>query len=120
MSKTITNLTLPVVTEVVETVLELYPDHPYQQAFASPDLRDKLIAHILSRIPNQYTAIDNDDDDSMPSQLSSSTYGSELKLQIESIVYDGIQHVFTANAEWISHHVPESVTAGTDPSHWFG
>ena len=59
MSATIVNLTVPIVTEEIENVLCRYPHHPYQQAFAIPDLRQKLLVYVLSRVPNQYTVNQN-------------------------------------------------------------
>ena len=48
MSKTIANLTLPVVVQEIEKVLGTYTDHPYQKAFSMPELRQKLIVYVLS------------------------------------------------------------------------
>lgn len=56
MSKSIVNLTIPWVVAEIEQVLETYPHHPYQQAFANPDLRQELIAYVLTRIHNVYVA----------------------------------------------------------------
>ncbi|MBW4639606.1 MAG: hypothetical protein KME05_15515 [Gloeocapsa sp. UFS-A4-WI-NPMV-4B04] len=41
------NLTLPVVVAQIENILEDYPESPYQLAFSLPELRHKLIAHVL-------------------------------------------------------------------------
>lgn len=48
MSKTIANLTLPVVVQEIAKVLGIYTDHPYQKAFSIPELRQKLIVYVLS------------------------------------------------------------------------
>ncbi|MEP0803815.1 hypothetical protein NDI37_06480 [Funiculus sociatus GB2-A5] len=48
MSKTIANLTLPVVVQEIEKVLGTYTAHPYQKAFSIPELRQKLIVYVLS------------------------------------------------------------------------
>ncbi|MBM0741115.1 hypothetical protein JOY44_05695 [Phormidium sp. CLA17] len=56
MSHGLINLTLPVVLQEIGYVLEEYPEHPYQTAFAMPELHQKLVAHILSNVPNRYVA----------------------------------------------------------------
>jgi hypothetical protein len=53
MSSELTNLTLPAVIQEIEDVLYEYPEHPYQSAFSIPELRQKLIAHILNHVPNR-------------------------------------------------------------------
>lgn len=47
-------LTLPVVIRGIDHVLEDDPEHPYHLAFAMPELRQKLIDHILNNVPNHY------------------------------------------------------------------
>ncbi|UBF27162.1 hypothetical protein K9N68_04130 [Kovacikia minuta CCNUW1] len=58
MTRTIVNLVTPVVMRETEEVLSTYSDHPYQQAFANPDLRQELIAYVLSRAPGSYVVLD--------------------------------------------------------------
>ncbi|MEP0849537.1 MULTISPECIES: hypothetical protein [Cyanophyceae] len=58
MSKTIANLTLPVVVQEIEKVLGIYTDHPYQKAFSISELRQKLIVYVLSRTSNNYAVIE--------------------------------------------------------------
>lgn len=43
MEKTLVNLTLAVVTEEVENILDSYPRYPYQEAFSPSGLRQDLI-----------------------------------------------------------------------------
>ncbi len=54
MSFELINLTLPLVIQEIEDVLDEYPEHPYQSAFSIHEFRQKLIAHVLSQVPNQY------------------------------------------------------------------
>jgi hypothetical protein len=44
------NLTLTVVMQEIEDVLDQYPEHPYQAAFSMPDLRQKLIDHVQNHV----------------------------------------------------------------------
>ncbi len=55
MSPELINLTLPVVIAEIENVLEDYPEYPYQVAFSMPELRQRLLAHVLTHTPNRYT-----------------------------------------------------------------
>ncbi len=51
MTRTIVNLLELEVSKEIEAVLSTYSNHPYQQAFAIPDIRQELIAYVLSRAP---------------------------------------------------------------------
>lgn len=118
MSATIVNLTLPLVVEEVESVLDTYPYHPYQQAFAIPDLRQKLLAYVLSRIYNLYAAITEGTEVAKVSQLAHCSL--EHRLSIEALVRQGIEHILQESADWLSHYIPEEVAPGNAPSQWFG
>lgn len=115
MAKTIVNLTLPVVVEQIETVLEAYPDRPYQQAFAIPDLRQELIAYVLSRVSNYYTVVEE-----QLTQVQPAICSLEQKLQIETLVTRGIQDILQQHWEWSIHRLPSVLESGLAPSHWFG
>ena len=52
MSYELINLTLPVVLAEIENVLDDYPENPYQIAFSLPELRQRLVAHVLTHTPN--------------------------------------------------------------------
>ena len=115
MTKAVVNLTLPMVVEHIETALEDYPHYPYQKAFAIPDLRQKLIAYILSRVANSYTVLEEGE--------NCTTFGdcsSYRKLQIENLAKQGIQEILQQYWEWIVHHIPSETESGLEPSHWFG
>jgi hypothetical protein len=117
MSKTIVNLTLPVVIEEIETVLENYPYYPYQQAFANPDLRQKLIAYILSRTSNFYTVIEEGEQLINPQHILCDL---DKRSQIETTVAQGIQDILQQNTVWETHCIPVEIDSGYAPSHWFG
>jgi len=54
MSFELINLTLPTVLREIDDVLNEYPEHPYKSAFSIHEFRQKLVAQILSHVPNQY------------------------------------------------------------------
>lgn len=114
MTKTVVNLTLPIVVEQIETTLEDYPHYPYQKAFAIPDLRQKLIAYVLSRIANSYTVLEEEN------STSFRNCSSDRKLQIENLAKQGIQDILQQYWEWIVHRIPSELESGLAPSHWFG
>lgn len=117
MSGRIMNLTLPVVITEIEQVLEAYPYHPYQQAFAIPDLRQKLIAYVLSQVRSLYTVEFNDPGQTLVQSISASL---TERLQIEAIIRQGIQQMIQENSDWINHHIPRNANPAFEPSHWFG
>ncbi|MBN3926095.1 hypothetical protein [Nostoc sp. NMS4] len=103
MSHTLINLTLPIVIQEIENVLHEYPEHPYQFAFSIHELRQKLIAHILSHVPNRYV-VEEVQESSSHSKVN---YSSPLKerLHLETVVHGSILHVLRENADWLSHHI---------------
>jgi len=109
MHKTLVNLTLAVVTEEVENILETYPKHPYQQAFAPSGLRQDLIAYVLSRIPNTYTAIESSE--SASNQTIQVRCSSEQLLHIENLIHTGIGDVLHSYHK-IDDCVPQAVRSG--------
>jgi hypothetical protein len=93
------NLTLPKVIQEIEHALNDYPEYPYQSAFSIPELRQQLIAHILSQIPNHYGVQGIE----KPSKKPSSLYSSPIKerLYIETVVHGSILHILRENADSI-------------------
>lgn len=91
MDRQLINLTLPVVIEEIENILESYPKYPYQQAFSAPSLRQDLIAYVLSRVPNKYTVVEETQSSSKPAVLP--RYSSERLLDIEHWIHLGIRHI---------------------------
>ncbi|MCU0547012.1 MAG: hypothetical protein MUE44_33430 [Oscillatoriaceae cyanobacterium Prado104] len=116
MEKVLVNLTLAVVTEEIENILETYPQYPYQQAFSPSGLRQDLIAYVLSRIPNTYTAIESSE--SVPNKKVQVRCSSEQLLHIENLIHTGIRDVLHSY-----HHqdycVPQTVGSGAKPAKWF-
>ncbi|AFY47501.1 hypothetical protein Nos7524_1628 [Nostoc sp. PCC 7524] len=124
--KTVVNLTQQSVLGEIENVLDTYPYHPYQQAFAISDLRQELIAFVLNRIPCFYSAVSEEQlllqNCDRESQLNQKLPRSPLEqqLHLQRLIHQGIDSIFQAKSDWISHHLCESVEASCEPSHWFG
>jgi hypothetical protein len=116
MTKTIVNLTVPVVVSEIETILETYSHHPYQHIFAHPDRREELVAYVLNRVHNTYTICDEDilqQEESLPRFCS-----LQEQEQIDALIHQGIQDLLRQHlAEW---ETPEETDSSPAPSHWFG
>ncbi|WP_193196820.1 late competence development ComFB family protein [Nostoc sp. MG11] len=119
MSKTIVNLTMPFVVQEIEDILEQYPHHPYQEAFANPDFRQNLIAYTLNRIPNHYLTVDEQEKENLMSS-DSIRYCLEQTVHIEAIIHQGIEQILSEKAEEITRHIPDAVDPSHVPSDWFG
>lgn len=116
MYQKIVNLTVSEVVDEIESVLETYPHHPYQQAFSVPNLRQELIAYVLSRISNRYAVCDRDSNsEQQDSRTSSQTRNSQV-----AVIHQGIRQIFLKHFEQIRHQIPESESSDLEASHWFG
>jgi hypothetical protein len=117
MVKTLVNLTHQALIAEIENALDSYPYHPYRQAFANPDLRQDLIAYVLSRIPCTYSAIDQQNIPLFNYKLPRCYF--EQQLQLENLVHQGICCILQDKADWVNCHVPQP-HCSVEPSHWFG
>ncbi|HIK06455.1 MAG TPA: hypothetical protein IGS40_17350 [Trichormus sp. M33_DOE_039] len=123
---TVVKLTQQSVLGEIENVLDTYSYHPYQQAFAIPDLRQELIDFVLNRIPCFYSEI-SDEKLELESSEKNSKFNQKLprrpleqKLHLQNLIHQGIYAIFQQKSDWISHHLCESVESACEPSHWFG
>ena len=117
MSKAVVNLILPVVTRAIEEVLETYPHHPYQQAFANPDIRQALIAYVLNRVSGYYVLVDKEKQQQLYSDLLKRCL--EQTSHLEKTIHQGIVAVLREYAQVIGQ-IPEEVDPTDSPSNWFG
>ncbi len=101
MSHELINLTLPSVIQEIEYALSEYPVHPHQSAFSIHELRQQLIAHILSQIPNRYAVEGLQESPKKPKAL----YPTPMKerMRLETVVHGSILHILRENAESLSH-----------------
>ncbi|MEC4811680.1 MAG: hypothetical protein SAK29_00085 [Scytonema sp. PMC 1069.18] len=116
MSKTIINLTLSAVVGEIEDVLETYPYHPYRQLFLIPDLRQELIAYVLSRVANRYVAVEEE----QKSSFKSLHLLTEETLHIKVLIHKGIEKILYKKEEQISQRIPGVIEPSFAPSNWFG
>lgn len=95
MCKKLVNLTLPLVSEEIENILQSYPEYPHQHIFANPDLRQELIAYVLSHIPNSYATIEESEEISINRTFT--FIPSEQQLNLEKWIHLGIDDVMVKN-----------------------
>jgi hypothetical protein len=118
MSKTIINLTQHSILQEIERVLENYPDHPCQQAFAHPGLRQELLIWVLNRIPNVFTLLEESEDAVVHPTYA--RYCSDRQSCTEFVIHQGIQEILIQNQSMIERHIPAEESAEQPMSHWFG
>ncbi|OYD93779.1 hypothetical protein CDG76_17525 [Nostoc sp. 'Peltigera membranacea cyanobiont' 210A] len=123
--KMVVNLTQQSIVGEIESVLNTYPSHPYQQAFAIPDLRQELITFVLNRIPSFYSIMSDEQIPAEAKQGSLAYYKLprkplEQQLNLQNLIHQGICLIVQEKSDWISHRVCETVQPACEPSHWFG
>lgn len=94
MEKQLLNLTLPIVIEEVENILETYPKYPYQQIFSASGLRQDLVAYVLSHVPNKYAVVEEAEVSS--NQILLSPYPTKQLLEIEHYINLGIRDILSS------------------------
>lgn len=104
MSQITIDLTLPVILQEIDYVLEDYPEYPYQVAFSLEKLRQKLIAYVLSQVPNRYTVVENTQEPRPDSNCLHLPLPQ--RLHIGMVIRGGILHLLRENADWVSRHIP--------------
>ncbi|GEM_PF-479958 len=100
MSFELINLTLPMVLQEIEDVLEEYPEHPYQSAFSIHEFRQQLIAHILSQISH---CCETSGGQILPKNVSR-RHPSHLaqRLYLGVMIRGSILHILRENADRLS------------------
>jgi hypothetical protein len=106
MSHSLINLTLPIVLKAIDNTLDRYPEDPYQLAHAIHEMRQKLVAHVLSYIPNRYAVEGMLDDSSRPESLYASPSEKQIHTQLQRVVHESIPYVLRENADWLGCDVP--------------
>ncbi|QKQ77090.1 hypothetical protein [Nostoc sp. TCL240-02] len=124
--KTVVNLTQQSVVGEIESVLDTYPYHPYQKAFAIPDLRQELIAFVLTRLPSFDGAMSEGHISLAEAEQGSLAYYKlprkplEQQLHLQNLIHQGICLIVQEKSDWINDHVCEIVQPACEASHWFG
>jgi hypothetical protein len=109
MFKTTVDLTLSVVEAEAETLLGSYPYYPYQKAFSTPTLRQKLIAYVLCRLPHLYSVIEDAVTQAQGAIEEPLHCPPEQRQQVETLLHRGIQSLvndlLNENASALAHQL---------------
>ncbi len=116
--KTVVKLTQESVVAEVENILDTYPNYPYQQTFAIPDLRKDLIAYVLDHIPSLRSGINVEKAWAAYYKLPRTPLEQQLHLQ--SLIHQGIYSIMQEKSDAISEQFCETIQPACEPSHWFG
>lgn len=118
MTKTLVNLTTPVVLAEIEEVLSNYPDYPYHKVFANPDIRQELVAYVLTRVQSVYATCDADQSEDQLDSVRSPLCSIRTEESIPMMIHEGILELLREFND--PAQIPEECDAGLAPSHWFG
>ncbi len=118
MTQAIVNLTLPIVTDRIDDILAAYPLYEYRQVFAVPELRQKLTAYVLARLPVVYVTMDSGAARGL--EPAGNCYSSDQHDQINQLIHQGIDALLGRPEVWRHHPGTERVEAEPIPSSWFG
>ena len=97
MDRTKGNLSLLVVTEEVDNVLEIYAHHPDLEALFTSQFRQELIDYVISKIKKVYLAQKERSNQLFLPKLP--YYSLELRLGIEKYIYEGIERILKTNSD---------------------
>ena len=97
MDRTKENLSLLVVTEEVENVLDIYAHHPDLQALFTSQFRQELINYVISKIQEVYLARRDRSNQLFLPKLP--YYSLELRLRLEKYIYEGIERILKTNSD---------------------
>jgi hypothetical protein len=101
MGKKFNNLVLQVVIEEIQNILDIYADSIYSTTLATAEVRQKLRIFVLNKLPETYTALD--DDKNRSSQCKFPAKSLELRLQIENYIHQGIKLIILEKSNGASH-----------------
>ncbi len=118
MTHAIVNLTLPIVIDRIDDILAAYPLYEYRQIFAVPELRQKLTAYVLARLPVVYVTMDSGAAYGLES--AEKCYPSEQHDQINRLIHQGLDALLGRPEIWRHRPRAERVEAEAVPSNWFG
>ncbi|MBI4785315.1 MAG: hypothetical protein HY785_29005 [Oscillatoriophycideae cyanobacterium NC_groundwater_1537_Pr4_S-0.65um_50_18] len=101
MPKSVVNLTKLVVDAEIEQILDTCYHPPYRNIFATLELRQELVAYVLTRTRNVHITVEQGEE----SRLSVETmpYLTEAKLQIEEFIHHGIHEILQRYETLVSH-----------------
>jgi hypothetical protein len=118
MARQIINLTMLWIADEIAQILDNETEYFEYKTFWNSGLYKELMTYALEQVPNVYAVIE---DGQKISDKCNQTYCSgERKLQIETVVHQGISNILQKKRDWIKHQLPEQAELSFSPSTWFG
>ncbi len=99
------NLTLLLVIHEIERLLKEYPEQPYQVAFSSEELRQKLVLNVLNQLPNYYIILEEDKE--LPKDPTCLYNSFEEQVLMEDLIRQSIVHLLEENADYIINYIAQ-------------
>lgn len=121
MAEKIVNLTVPIVIEEIELVLDESESQLHRQLFLIPDLHQELVAYVLSHVRNRYGVVDTNDGSGMVKPL---TICLEERLKIHDLAFQGIHSILQLHRDLLDR--PRSLSPSAvgwskaEPVGWAG
>jgi len=104
LSKAVVDLGLQLVNEEIDNALAVYGDEPYNELFAQPDVRQRLVDYVMAAIPETYTQVNTTANGSVPTKIP--YHSLELRLRVEIYAHWGIEYILHTQSDW---HPPASL-----------
>ena len=93
------SITLQVLLKEIEYVLDNYPEYPYQLAFSTQELRQKLISDVLKRMSPRYAVME--EAQLLPMDPIFLHRPLEEHLHLENLIRSSIYSIFKENLDWM-------------------
>lgn len=91
MTNKLINLTFLKVNAEIEGILPAYPEDIYQKNFQDSNFKNKLLAYVLTRLPNRYIATN---EENIPIFWSQPASWSILEqIEIEELIQQGVYYL---------------------------
>jgi hypothetical protein len=108
MDITIINMTfLKVNGELEKLSTHIYPTSTYQKILRNPQLRQKLLAFVLSRIPNHYVAFSTDKIISISPESLNGNHSQRQELK--KLIQQGVVHLILSEINSASSFAERNV-----------
>jgi hypothetical protein len=119
MTNKLINLTLLKVNAEIEGTLPTYPEDIYQKISQDSNFKNKLLAYVLTRIPNRYIATN---EENIPEFWSESVFCSlHEQIEIEELIQQGVYYLVNKQeTAYKFSRRSRKTDSAYSPSDWFG
>lgn len=111
------NLTMLWVADEIAQILDNEQEYFEYRTFLNSRLYQELMTYALSRVPNVYAVIENNQ--KISEQCNHRYCSGERKLHIETVIRQGILEIIQRKRDWIKNQLPKPDEQSFSPSTWF-